>query len=149
DLASGNHQVLRKSTDVLDKTDPRIADYVTQVEAIEFPTSGERTAFGLFYRPHNPDYTAAADEKPPLLVRCHGGPTSAASSTLSLGIQYWTSRGIAVLDVNYGGSTGFGRSYRDRLKGSWGVVDVEDCINGAKFLVARGLVDGDRMVISG
>jgi dipeptidyl aminopeptidase/acylaminoacyl peptidase len=103
----------------------------------------------LFYRPHNPDFTAPSDEKPPLLVRCHGGPTSAASSGLNLGIQYWTSRGIAVLDVNYGGSTGFGRAYRDRLHGQWGIVDVEDCINGAKFLVERELVDPERMVISG
>ena len=84
-------------------------------EPIEFPTAGGNTAFGLFYPPHNPDYAAPAGEKPPLVVKCHGGPTSAASSTLSLGIQYWTSRGIAVLDVNYGGSTGFGRAYRERL----------------------------------
>ena len=149
DLASGDYQTLRKATDVLDRADPPLGDYVTPVEAIAFPTSGDRTAFGLFYRPRNPDYAAPADEKPPLLVKCHGGPTSAASSTLSLAIQYWTSRGIAVLDVNYGGSTGFGRSYRDRLKGNWGIVDVEDCINGAKFVVERGLVDADRMVISG
>ena len=119
------------------------------VEPIEFPTSAGRTAFGLFYRPHNADYAAPDGEKPPLLVKCHGGPTSAASSTLNLGIQYWTSRGIAVLDVNYGGSSGFGRAYRDRLHLNWGVVDVDDCINGAKFLAERGRVDADRMVISG
>ncbi len=82
DLASGDYQTLRKATDVLDRADPPIGDYVTQVEAIAFPTTGDRTAFGLFYRPHNPDYAAPADEKPPLLVKCHGGPTSAASSTL-------------------------------------------------------------------
>ena len=103
----------------------------------------------MFYPPHNPDYAAPDGEKPPLLVKCHGGPTSAASSTLNLGIQYWTSRGIAVLDVNYGGSSGFGRAYRDRLHLNWGVVDVDDCINGAKFLAERGRVDADRMVISG
>src|SRR5262249_22534591 len=82
-------------------------------------------------------------------VKCHGGPTSAASSALSLGIQYWTSRGIAVLDVNYRGSTGFGRAYRDRLHRSWGVADVDDCIHGARFLVDRGSVDGRRLVITG
>jgi dipeptidyl aminopeptidase/acylaminoacyl peptidase len=149
DLASGNYRILKKATDVLDRTDLRVADYLTRVEAIEFPTSGDRSAFALFYRPHNPDFAAPDGEKPPLLVKCHGGPTSAASSGLNLGIQYWTSRGIAVLDVNYGGSTGFGRAYRDRLHRSWGIVDVEDCIRGARFLVGRALADGDRMVISG
>jgi dipeptidyl aminopeptidase/acylaminoacyl peptidase len=84
-----------------------------------------------------------------LLVKCHGGPTAAASSTLDLRIQYWTSRGIAVLDVNYGGSTGFGRAYRERLEGNWGIVDVNDCINGARFLAELGLVDGERSVITG
>ena len=149
DLASGGYRILKKATEILDQEDRRIADYLTRVEAIEFPTSGDRSAYGLFYRPHNPDCTAPDGEKPPLLVKCHGGPTSAASSALNLGIQYWTSRGVAVLDVNYGGSTGFGRAYRERLQGQWGVVDVDDCINGAKFLVERGLVDAERMVISG
>ena len=149
DLMSGQYRILKKTTEILDQADRGVAKYLTPVEAIEFPTAGDRSAFGLFYRPHNPDFTAPGDEKPPLLVRCHGGPTSAASSGLNLGIQYWTSRGIAVLDVNYGGSTGFGRAYRDRLRRQWGVVDVEDCINGAKFLVERGLVDPERMVISG
>jgi dipeptidyl aminopeptidase/acylaminoacyl peptidase len=149
DLGSGRHSVLKKSTELLDRTDLRVADYLTRVESIEFPTTGGNTAFGLFYPPHNPDYTAPESEKPPLLVKVHGGPTSAASSTLSLGIQYWTSRGIAVLDVNYGGSTGFGRAYRDRLYLTWGVVDVDDCVNGAKFLAAQERVDHRRCVISG
>ncbi len=149
DLASGRHSVLKKSTDILDRAQPRIADYLTKVESVEFPTAGGRTAFGLFYPPHNPDYVPGAGERPPLLVKCHGGPTAAASSTLNLGTQYWTSRGIAVLDVNYGGSTGFGRAYRDRLHLSWGVVDVDDCVAGASFLVGQGLVDGKRCVISG
>jgi dipeptidyl aminopeptidase/acylaminoacyl peptidase len=149
DLISGSHRVLKKATDILDEADLRVGDYIAPVEAVEFPTSGDRSAFGLFYRPHSPDFSAPEGEKPPLLVKCHGGPTSAASSTLNLGIQYWTSRGIAVLDVNYGGSTGFGRAYRDRLQGQWGIVDVDDCIHGAKFLVERGLVDARRMVISG
>ena len=149
DLGSGRHSVLKKSTELLDRTDLRVADYLTRVESVEFPTTGGNTAFGLFYPPHNPDYVAPAGERPPLLVKVHGGPTSAASSTLSLGIQYWTSRGIAVLDVNYGGSTGFGRAYRDRLYLTWGVVDVDDCVNGAKFLAAQERVDHRRCVISG
>jgi dienelactone hydrolase len=116
---------------------------------LKFPTTGGETAFGLFYSPCNPDYAAGAEERPPLVVKCHGGPTSAASSTLNLGIQYWTSRGIAVLDVNYRGSTGFGRAYRDRLQLNWGVIDVDDCVAGARFLAARERVDGKRCVISG
>jgi dipeptidyl aminopeptidase/acylaminoacyl peptidase len=149
DLGSGRHAVLKRATDILDRGSLRIADYLTKVESVEFPTTGGNTAFGLFYPPHNPDYAPRAGEKPPLLVKCHGGPTAAASSTLDLGNQYWTSRGIAVLDVNYGGSTGFGRAYRDRLRLAWGVVDVDDCVNGAKFLAERGRVDGKRCVISG
>ncbi|HET8675479.1 MAG TPA: prolyl oligopeptidase family serine peptidase, partial [Blastocatellia bacterium] len=94
-------------------------------------------------------YAAAADERPPLLVMSHGGPTSAATMTLKLSIQYWTSRGIAVLDVNYGGSTGYGRAYRERLNGQWGIVDVADCVNGARYLVERGLADGERLIIRG
>jgi dipeptidyl aminopeptidase/acylaminoacyl peptidase len=149
DLASGRHAVLKKATDILDRTDLHLGDYLTRVESVEFPTTGGETAFGLFYPPRNPDYAPAAEERPPLLVKCHGGPTSAASSTLNLGVQYWTSRGIAVLDVNYRGSTGFGRAYRDRLQLNWGVVDVDDCVAGARFLAAQGRVDGKRCVISG
>jgi dipeptidyl aminopeptidase/acylaminoacyl peptidase len=149
DLPSGQSTVLRTSTDLFERADLRIADYLSPVESVEFPTTGDRTAFGLFYPPRNPDYAPPPGEKPPLLVKCHGGPTSAASSTLNLGIQYWTSRGVAVLDVNYGGSTGFGRAYRDRLHLNWGVVDVDDCVAGARFLAERGRVDGKRCVISG
>jgi len=103
----------------------------------------------LFYPPQNPDYAGPADERPPLLVISHGGPTAATSSELNLRIQYWTSRGIGVLDVNYGGSTGYGRTYRERLNGQWGVVDVDDCVNGARHLVAQGQVDGRRLMIRG
>jgi dipeptidyl aminopeptidase/acylaminoacyl peptidase len=149
DLASARHFVLKKATDILDRTDLHLGDYLTRVESVEFPTSGGETAFGLFYSPRNPDYARGAQERPPLLVKCHGGPTSAASSTLNLGVQYWTSRGIAVLDVNYRGSTGFGRAYRDRLQLNWGVIDVDDCVAGARFLAAQGRVDGKRCVISG
>jgi len=147
DLGSRTHQVLRRSTEVVD--DDAVKRCLAPVQAVEFPTENGKTAFGLFYPPTNPDYAAPPDEKPPLVVRCHGGPTSAASSTLSLGIHYWTSRGIAVLDVNYGGSTGYGRAYRDRLHLSWGIVDVDDCVNGAKFLAAQGLADARRSVITG
>jgi dipeptidyl aminopeptidase/acylaminoacyl peptidase len=149
DLASGRHSVLKKATDILDRTDLHLSDYLTRVESVEFPTTSGETAFGLFYPPRNPDYVPALAERPPLLVKCHGGPTSAASSTLNLGVQYWTSRGVAVLDVNYRGSIGFGRAYRDRLQLNWGVVDVDDCVAGARFLAAQGLVDGKRCVISG
>jgi dipeptidyl aminopeptidase/acylaminoacyl peptidase len=149
DLASGRPSVLKKATEILDSGHQRIGDYLVTAESVEFPTTGGRTAFGLFYPPRNPDYAAPADEKPPLLVKCHGGPTSAASSALNLGTQYWTSRGIAVLDVNYGGSTGFGRAYRDRLNRNWGVVDVDDCVAGARFLAEQERVDGGRCVISG
>jgi dipeptidyl aminopeptidase/acylaminoacyl peptidase len=149
DLASGQHRILKKATGILDQPDLRLADYLTKVTAVEFPTTGGNTAFGLFYPPHNPHHAGGADEKPPLLVKCHGGPTSSASSTLNLSTQFWTSRGIAVLDVNYGGSTGFGRTYRERLHLNWGLVDVDDCVNGARHLVAQGLVDEKRIVISG
>jgi len=149
DLASGTHRVLKKSTDLLDRPDLGLAHYLTMANSVEFPTTGGNTAHGLFYPPLNPDYAAPAGEKPPLLVKVHGGPTSAASSALSLRTQYWTSRGIAVLDVNYGGSTGYGRAYRERLYGNWGVVDVDDCVNGAKYLAEQELVDPARCVITG
>ena len=102
-----------------------------------------------FTRPPTRDYVAPEGEKPPLLVTCHGGPHSAASAELNLTVQYWTSRGIAVLDVNYGGSTGFGREFRERLIGEWGIVDVDDCLNAALYVVERGDADGDRTAISG
>ncbi len=147
DLAKGATETLKASTSIADS--PELNKYFTTVTPVEFPTAGNRTAFGLYYPAHNPDYQAPENDKPPLLVKCHGGPTSSASTTLDLRIQYWTSRGIAVLDVNYGGSTGYGREYRRRLEGSWGIVDVEDCVHGARFLAEQGLVDGARSVISG
>jgi len=125
------------------------ADYISAAQSIEFPTENGKTAYGLFYPPKNKDFVEEDSQKPPLLVKSHGGPTASTSGSLSLGVQYWTSRGFAVLDVNYGGSTGYGREYRDRLKGNWGIVDVDDCANGAKFLAEKGLVDGDRLAISG
>ena len=147
DLGARSHRILKQSIALTG--DAELPKYFSRAQPIEFPTTGGTTAFGLYYPPQSPDYAPPADEKPPLLVKSHGGPTSAASSTLTLGIQYWTSRGIAVLDVNYGGSTGFGREYRNRLQRKWGIVDVDDCVNGAKFLAAQGLVDRDRCVITG
>jgi dipeptidyl aminopeptidase/acylaminoacyl peptidase len=125
------------------------AAYFSAPEAIEFPTSGGLTSHALFYPPQNRDFVAPPSDRPPLLVVSHGGPTSATTSGLRLSVQYWTSRGIAVVDVNYGGSTGYGRAYRDRLKGKWGIVDVEDCINAARYLEKRGEVDGKRLIIRG
>ena len=124
-------------------------EYFSEPEPIEFPTSNRQTAFALFYPPKNKDFSAPPGERPPLLVISHGGPTSATTSGLRLSTQYWTSRGFAVVDVNYGGSTGYGRAYRERLKGQWGIVDVEDCINAARYLEKRGDVDGRRMAIRG
>lgn len=125
------------------------ADYISVPQAIEFPAENGLTSHAFFYPPRNRDFAAPEGERPPLLVMSHGGPTAATSPALRLGVQYWTSRGIAVLDVNYGGSTGYGRAYRERLNGSWGIVDVDDCVNGAKYLVEQGLVDGDRLAITG
>ena len=124
-------------------------DYLSTPRAVEFPTEGGLTAHAFYYPPRNPDFVAPEGELPPLLVKCHGGPTAASSSMLRLDTQYWTSRGIAVLDVNYGGSTGYGREYRQRLNGEWGVVDVDDCVNGAQYLIERGEADGARCVITG
>lgn len=144
ELASQRLSVLRRSSDI--EID---AGYLSRPQPLEFPTEGGRTAHALFYPPCNQDYSAPADERPPLVVKSHGGPTAAAGSTLSLAIQYWTSRGITVLDVNYGGSTGYGRAYRQRLNGQWGVVDVDDCVHGARHLVQQGRVDGQRLAITG
>ena len=117
------------------------AGYLSKPEIIEFPTEDDKTAFAFFYPPtnetRNAELSEPGDALPPLIVKCHGGPTGAASSSLSLGVQFWTSRGFAVVDVNYGGSTGFGRDYRKRLNNSWGIVDVDDCVNVVKYLAAQ------------
>jgi len=147
DPATGATETLRQTSTAA--ADPELQRYFTAARHIEFPTENGLTAFAHYYAPHNPDFVAPSGEKPPLVVKCHGGPTSSASSTLSLGIQYWTSRGIAVIDVDYGGSTGYGRAYRERLKGAWGVVDVDDCVNAAKHVCAEGLADAERAVITG
>lgn len=144
DVATGQLEVLRRSQSV--DVDSR---YVSEAQLIEFPTEGGLTAYAYYYPPTNADYQAPDGELPPLLVSSHGGPTSAASKNLSLSIQYWTSRGFAYADVNYGGSSGYGREYRDRLQGQWGVVDVDDCVNAARYLVERGLADPNRLTIQG
>ncbi len=123
--------------------------YFSTPRPVEFPTENGLTAHALFYPPANQDFSAPEGELPPLRVLSHGGPTGSTSSILRYSIQYWTSRGFAVLDVNYGGSTGYGRAYRMRLNGNWGIVDVDDCCNGACWLAEQGWVDGKRMAISG
>jgi len=144
DLETGRHEVLRRSTTLA--VGP---EYLSTPEPIEFPSTDGRTTHGLFYPPKNPDFFAPEAERPPLVVMIHGGPTSMVSTALRLNIQYYTSRGIAVLDVNYGGSTGYGRAYRERLYGEWGVVDVDDCCFGAAALAAEERVDGKRLAIRG
>lgn len=121
----------------------------SEPQAVEYPTSGGVRAHALYYPPTHPDFEGPTDERPPLLVRVHGGPTSQASTALNLRTQYWTSRGFALLEVNYRGSSGYGREYRDALRGQWGLADVDDCIAGARFLAERGLADPERMCISG
>lgn len=124
--------------------------YLIEPESITFPTGdGTEVAHGLYYPPTNPQHVGPADTAPPLLVLAHGGPTGQARRQLQLGILYWTSRGIAVVDVDYRGSTGYGRTYRRALDGVWGVADVEDCVAAARHLADRGDVDGDRLMIRG
>ena len=144
DLASRQFTTLRQANKLT--LDP---GYLSAPQAIEFPTTNGLTTHAFYYPPVNKDYAAPVDERPPLLVMSHGGPTAMAAPTLDLETQFWTSRGIAVLDVNYGGSTGFGRDYRERLIGNWGVVDVDDCVNGARYLAEQDLVDGNRLAITG
>ena len=144
DLATGAVEVLRRSTPLVpDPVDISVGRHVT------FATTGGRPAFGIFYAPHNRSFRAPTGKRPPLIVTSHGGPTSAAYNAFSLTVQLWTSRGFAVLDVDYGGSTGYGRAYRRRLEGQWGVVDVDDCVNGAAWLAAEGLADPDLLAIRG
>lgn len=123
--------------------------HVSVAKPVSFPSAAGRQAHGYYYAPVNPDFAAPAGELPPLIVTCHGGPTAATSGAFHFETQYWTSRGFALLDVNYGGSTGYGRAFRELLKGQWGVVDVEDCIAAARHAVARGWVDGRRRLITG
>lgn len=144
DPATGRTETLRRSTEIdLDPADVSVA------EPVEWVSTDGTPAYGFYYAPRNAEVVGPKDERPPLLVLSHGGPTSAVSPAFGLGLQYWTSRGFAVLDVNYGGSTGYGRAYRERLKGRWGIVDVDDCTTGALDLAVRGLVDRARLAIRG
>jgi dipeptidyl aminopeptidase/acylaminoacyl peptidase len=144
DLKTGRVEVLRRSGELA-----VAGPYLSVPDAIEFPTEGGVTAHAFFYPPVNPDYRAPAGDLRPLIVYVHGGPTGGVSNALDLTDQFWTTRGFAYLVVNYGGSAGFGRDYRQRLNGQWGVVDVDDCVNAARYLIDRGLVDGNRVAITG
>ena len=144
DLETGAHEVVVESSS-LDVD----AGYFSIPEGIEFPTEGGKTAHAFYYPPTNRDFDAPSKEQPPMIVISHGGPTGATSATLDLETQFWTSRGFAVLDVNYGGSTGYGTEYRRRLNGRWGIVDLDDCVNGARYAVSSGRADGDRLIVRG
>ena len=144
DITSQTLEVLRRSS--RSAIDPA---YISIPATIEFPTTRGQTAHAFYYAPQNKDFKAPTGDRPPLIVISHGGPTAATTDSLKPGIQYWTSRGIAVLDVNYGGSTGYGRAYRKRLDGNWGVVDTHDCVNGAKYSVEAFGSDPNRLVIRG
>ena len=144
DVMTGEAETLRASL-----VSPVDASYYSVPRVIEFPTEDGLTAHAFFYAPTNPGFTAPAGELPPLIVESHGGPTGNATAAFSLGVQFWTSRGFAVVDVDYGGSTGYGRAYRERLNGAWGVVDLADCVNAARYLVEQGEADERRLLITG
>ena len=144
DVETGEWEYLRKAS--TQEIDPA---YISVPQPISWQSEGGAMAHGFYYPPKNADYTAPGNELPPLIVESHGGPTSQSTSDLSLKRQFWTSRGFAILDVNYGGSTGYGRDYRNRLQGNWGVVDVNDCVTGAEHLADEGVVDPARLAIRG
>jgi dipeptidyl aminopeptidase/acylaminoacyl peptidase len=144
DLDKDSLVCLRKSTETKIKE-----SYISKPEHISFETAPGELTHAWFYPPHNPDYEAPRGDRPPLIVLGHGGPTGHSSSAFNLGVQYWTSRGFAIVDVNYSGSTGYGRSYRERLKGSWGIRDVHDCASAAQYLADLGRVDRERLIIKG
>jgi dipeptidyl aminopeptidase/acylaminoacyl peptidase len=143
-VESGEVETLRKSIE-----SPVPTEYFSRPRLIEFPTEGGLQAYGFFYPPTSPDYEATDGELPPLVVESHGGPTGNATALFSLAVQFWTSRGFGFVDVDYGGSTGHGRAFRERLNGQWGVVDLQDCVNAARYLVDEGEADGDRLLITG
>ena len=132
-----------------DGPDDGLAGLAALPEPVSWPTPDGATAHGFLYRPIHPEVTAPEGDLPPLIVTLHGGPTASAVPGFTAARTYWTSRGFAVLDVNYGGSTGYGRAYRERLTGRWGEVDVQDAASGAAYLAEQGVVDGDRLAITG
>jgi dipeptidyl aminopeptidase/acylaminoacyl peptidase len=144
DLINRDYEILREPAEIRLET-----SFISRAEAIEFPTSAGRTAHAFFYPPQSAEFHAPADEKPPLVVKVHGGPTTHSKAELTLSTQYWTTRGIALLDVNHGGSSGFGRAYRERLDGNWGIVDVGDVVAAVQFLAAQGRIDINRVAIRG
>jgi len=144
DLTRGEVETLRAASTL--RLDP---GHVSIAAPIEFPTEDGLTAHAFFYPPRNEDFRAPDGDAPPLIVISHGGPTAAAEPSFDLEVQFWTSRGFAVVDVNYGGSSGYGRAYRERLNGHWGIVDVADVINAATFLSQTGRADPDRLIIRG
>ena len=145
DLSSRRIETLRDSAEIPEQ----VRSYFSAPSS-EYFRSGDGTAVHAFlYKPCNPDFEAPPEEKPPLIIRVHGGPTAAASDALSLTVQFWTSRGFALADLNYGGSSGFGRAYRERLNGHWGVVDVDDTVAAARHFVAQGQADEDRLIVKG
>lgn len=144
DVAGDELEVVRSASD-----EPLDGAYVSVPRAIEFATGGGETAHGFYYPPANPGFEGPADELPPLIVQSHGGPTSHSTPALEREFLFWTSRGIGVVDVNYRGSSGYGRPYRERLRGGWGVVDTDDCIAAARHLARTGEVDGERLAIRG
>ncbi|HVQ15740.1 MAG TPA: prolyl oligopeptidase family serine peptidase [Vicinamibacterales bacterium] len=144
DLATGAIETLKSSSTV---SSP--ATLLSVPESVEFPSSDGHRTHAFYYPPRHPDFTGLDNERPPLIVISHGGPTTATSATLDLKVQFWTSRGFAVADVNYGGSSGFGRIYRERLNRQWGVLDVQDMIAAAQYLVATGKADAHRLMIRG
>jgi dipeptidyl aminopeptidase/acylaminoacyl peptidase len=144
DIDTGEMIVVRRPSPAA--IDPR---YISVAQAVTFPGSGGAPTHALYYSPVNGDVVVPTGEAPPLIVQVHGGPTSQASSSFSLSNQFWTSRGFAIVDVDYGGSAGYGRDYRQRLNGKWGIVDVEDVIAVVKHLVGQGLADPRRVAIHG
>lgn len=144
ELASGRSSVLRASQ--LTSVD---SGYFSVPQSIEFPTENNLSAYAFYYPPTNRDFSAPDGDLPPLIVSSHGGPTASCSALFDYWTQYWTSRGFAVVDVNYGGSGGYGRDYRERIKGAWGIVDLDDCLNAARYLAETGRADVKKFLIHG
>ncbi|QPK80547.1 S9 family peptidase [Schaalia sp. ZJ405] len=144
EVKNGKTSIIRPSTEA-----EVPAELISTAEVMSWKTRDGEKSYGFYYAPRNPDFVAPTGDLPPLIVNVHSGPTFSSRPGLKVPFQYWTSRGFAVLDVNFRGSTGFGRAYRERLNGHWGQMDVQDCIDGAQYLIDRGLVDPQRIAIRG